>query len=134
MPELVPARVENEDVISVPTLLDLDGWLRSHDRSRPAVIHGSKHFSYGEFVDLVDAARGAIGGAGVVAVVMDRSIELVAAVHAVVGSGSVYLPIDPALPDERIRATLSDGGADLVLTDVANLPRIDGIRTVLPTE
>jgi len=134
VPELVPARVENEDVISVPTLLDLDGWLRSHDRSRPAVIHGSKHFSYGEFVDLVDAARGAIGGAGVVAVVMDRSIELVAAVHAVVGSGSVYLPIDPALPDERIRATLSDGGADLVLTDVANLPRIDGIRTVLPTE
>jgi amino acid adenylation domain-containing protein len=50
-----------------------------------------------------------------VAVVLPRSPELVLAALAVARSGGVYLPIDPAYPEERIAAVLADSGAAVVL-------------------
>ncbi len=86
-----------------------------------AVISGDVHVSYGE----LDARAGRLAhhlrdlGAGperVVAVVMERSVELVIALLGVLKSGAAYLPVDPGYPAERIGWMLADAGAVCVLT------------------
>jgi amino acid adenylation domain-containing protein/thioester reductase-like protein len=62
-----------------------------------------------------------------VAVVMEKGWEQIAAVLGVMQSGAAYLPIDPALPLERLHYLLNDGEVHLVLTqsylrDALNLP------------
>jgi amino acid adenylation domain-containing protein len=52
----------------------------------------------------------------VVAICMGRSIHAVIAVLAVWKSGAAYMPIDPGLPEERIRFLLSDAKPEIILT------------------
>ncbi|TQV77358.1 amino acid adenylation domain-containing protein [Aliikangiella marina] len=51
----------------------------------------------------------------VVAVMLDRSIDLVIAMYAVMKAGGVYLPIDPNLPNNRIDYILSDAKVEHIL-------------------
>jgi len=62
---------------------------------------------------------------------LPRSEEMFLAALAVAKAGGVYLPLDPAYPDERIAAALDDAGAPVVLTLGALAGRIGGARTVL---
>ncbi len=58
-------------------------------------------------------------GAGpeqVVALALPRTAEAIVALLAVLKAGAVYLPIDPALPADRIELLLRDAGAKLVVT------------------
>ncbi|HEX6751659.1 MAG TPA: amino acid adenylation domain-containing protein [Longimicrobium sp.] len=58
-------------------------------------------------------------GAGperVVAIMLERSADQVAAVLAAWKAGAAYLPIDPAYPAERRAYMLADSGAGIVLT------------------
>ncbi|WP_344919110.1 amino acid adenylation domain-containing protein [Streptosporangium oxazolinicum] len=52
----------------------------------------------------------------VVAVLADRSIDVVVALLAVWRAGGAYLPVDPELPGERVGTILSDSGAALLVT------------------
>ncbi|MGF1426682.1 amino acid adenylation domain-containing protein [Kitasatospora sp. LaBMicrA B282] len=61
-------------------------------------------------------ARGA-GPEQLVAICLPRSLESVVALLAVLKSGAAYLPLDPALPAERLAYTLGDAAARLVLAD-----------------
>ncbi|GAA3079022.1 hypothetical protein GCM10020000_75800 [Streptomyces olivoverticillatus] len=54
-----------------------------------------------------------------VAVHMDRSDDLVAALVGIVRAGAVYVPVDPANPPERVRYLLEDSGAKAVVADAA---------------
>ncbi|MYW44272.1 non-ribosomal peptide synthetase [Streptomyces sp. SID161] len=51
-----------------------------------------------------------------VAVHVERSLELVVSLLAVLKAGGAYLPVDPAAPAERTAFMLTDAGARLVLT------------------
>ncbi|MGG3280960.1 amino acid adenylation domain-containing protein [Paenibacillus solani] len=51
-----------------------------------------------------------------IAVVMDRSIEMMIAIFGVLKAGGAYVPVAPSLPKERIRYMLGNSGAKLVLT------------------
>jgi natural product biosynthesis luciferase-like monooxygenase protein len=78
--------------------------------------------TYRELGARAAAIAGALGRLGVVAgetvaVLLDRSPEMVAALLAVLGAGAAYLPLDPSYPDERIAAMLDDSGARWVLGD-----------------
>jgi amino acid adenylation domain-containing protein len=55
----------------------------------------------------------------VVAVVMERSAELMVALLAVLKTGAAYLPVDPGYPADRIAFMLADTRPVLVLTDAA---------------
>jgi amino acid adenylation domain-containing protein len=56
------------------------------------------------------------GPEGLVALAMDRSLDMVVAVVAVLKSGAAYLPVDPAYPAERIAFMLAEAGPCAVLT------------------
>ena len=51
-----------------------------------------------------------------VAVAMERSIEMVVGLLAVLKAGGAYVPIDPTYPTERIRYMLTDCAAPILLT------------------
>jgi amino acid adenylation domain-containing protein/non-ribosomal peptide synthase protein (TIGR01720 family) len=60
-------------------------------------------------------ARG-VGPDVLVAVCMDRSIELLVALFGVLKAGGAYVPVDPTYPKERIAFFLQDSRAPVLLT------------------
>jgi amino acid adenylation domain-containing protein len=56
-----------------------------------------------------------VGPESLVAVWLDRSAELVAAILGILETGAAYLPLDPANPVERLRYMLDDSRAAWVL-------------------
>ncbi|MEU1674722.1 amino acid adenylation domain-containing protein [Streptomyces roseifaciens] len=87
----------------------------------PALTCGTTTLSYGELNARANrlarllVARGA-GPERLVALVLGRSPDLVVAVLAVLKSGAGYLPLDPSLPQERMRQVLTDAAPVLVVT------------------
>ncbi|KWV13260.1 hypothetical protein ATB53_04560 [Xanthomonas translucens] len=69
-----------------------------------------------------------------VALYLERGIDLVVAILAVLKSGAAYVPLDPAYPAQRLAFMLDDAQPRLLLTHralAANLPNESGIATVL---
>lgn len=58
-----------------------------------------------------------------VAVSLERSLEMLVAILAVLKAGSAYLPIDPEYPAERIAFMLQDSSATILLTEQKFLNR-----------
>ncbi|RYY27805.1 MAG: amino acid adenylation domain-containing protein, partial [Sphingobacteriaceae bacterium] len=52
-----------------------------------------------------------------IGVALDRSIEMVMTILAVMKSGAAYIPLDPTYPHERIHYMLQDSGAKLLLVN-----------------
>ncbi|MDG4857632.1 amino acid adenylation domain-containing protein [Streptomyces sp. T-3] len=69
------------------------------------------------------AERGA-GPERLVAVAMERSVDLLVALLAVHKAGAAYLPVDPRHPKERTATTLADASPVLVLSDLATRQRV----------
>ena len=58
-----------------------------------------------------------------VAICVERSPEMVVGLLAVLKAGGGYVPLDPAYPDDRLRYTLADSRAALLLTQGAQRGR-----------
>ncbi|WP_371788569.1 amino acid adenylation domain-containing protein [Streptomyces griseoaurantiacus] len=71
------------------------------------------------------AGRG-VGPEAAVALLMERSAELLVAVLAVLKAGGAYVPVDPAYPAERTAFLLTDVRPALVLTSRAASARLPG--------
>ena len=87
----------------------------------PAVVFDGLALSYSELDQRAGglARRLVAGGVGrdvPVAICMERSLEMVMGVLAVLQSGGAYVPVDPAYPRDRIDYMLGDCGAPLILT------------------
>ncbi|GAA2425110.1 amino acid adenylation domain-containing protein [Streptomyces glaucus] len=67
-----------------------------------------------------------------VALYLERSVDMTAAILGVLKAGGAYLPVSTTDPADRVRAVLEDSGATLVLADpaYAEAPVLDG-RTVV---
>ncbi|MFF1651545.1 amino acid adenylation domain-containing protein, partial [Streptomyces sp. NPDC058240] len=114
-------RNEPEDR-SVPALfVDLAAWSPSTD----AVVSDTDTVSYGELDARANRLAHRLIAAGVrpedrVALLMERSPDLVAAVLAVLKAGGVYVPLDPRFPESRVRHILAETGAKVLLADPAS--------------
>jgi amino acid adenylation domain-containing protein len=78
------------------------------------------------------AARGA-GPGVVVAILAERSIDLVVGILGALVAGAAYLPLDSTYPRERIAYLLDDSGADLVLAQESLLALLEPGRATAPT-
>ena len=96
-----------------------------------AITYEDRSMSYGEFAIRVETLARALNAAGVgaesaVAVVMNRSPELVVAIYAIVSAGAAYVPIDPHQPMDRVRYLVDTANVSLALvTSPDDLTDID---------
>ncbi|CAD6592399.1 MAG: hypothetical protein ASARMPRED_006249 [Alectoria sarmentosa] len=74
-----------------------------------------------------------VGRGDVVGVALDRSINLIVAVLAVLKSGAAYVPIDPALPAERITHMMDDADPKLVIASDSTLAALSPWKDVCLT-
>lgn len=101
-----------------------------------AISHGDRRLSYRQLDADADAlarrlrAAGVRGGS-VVAVMLDRSIELMVVLTAILKAGGAYLYLDPAEPAEQRARILDDARARFAVTDTGTAPLADGIEHVL---
>jgi amino acid adenylation domain-containing protein len=51
-----------------------------------------------------------------IGICMDRSLEMIVAILGILKAGAVYVPLDPKLPQERLRYVVEDVESPLVLT------------------
>ncbi|HEV7398618.1 MAG TPA: amino acid adenylation domain-containing protein [Pyrinomonadaceae bacterium] len=77
-----------------------------------------------------------VGPEVLVAVFMERSVEMMVGLFAVLKAGGAYVPIDPAYPAERVALILEDTAAPVVLTEQSLLPALPSLsaRIVCPDE
>jgi amino acid adenylation domain-containing protein len=88
----------------------------------PAVLTASGSLSYGELYQQAAAAAGwlrarQVGRDELVGLVMRRGPEQIVGILAALMAGGAYLPVDAALPAERVRYMLRDGQVRCVLTN-----------------
>ncbi|GAA3097400.1 hypothetical protein GCM10010449_21020 [Streptomyces rectiviolaceus] len=100
-----------------------------------AVRCGETSLDYAELDERSDQLAHRLIEAGVrtetpVALLMERSAELVVAVLGILKAGGAYVPMRNTDPDERLRQTLTRAGVTLVVTDEANHGRAAGTGAV----
>jgi amino acid adenylation domain-containing protein len=100
-----------------------------------AVVCGDLRLSFGELdrranrLARVLVSRGA-GPESLVAVVLERSAELVVALLAVLKAGAAYLPVDPGYPAERVAFMLADAAPAIIVTTTATAAAVPATATV----
>ena len=96
------------------------------DRAPEAVAlsfpgEAAESLTYGELEGRANRLARHLRAAGVrpgdrVALALERSPEMVAALLAVLKAGAAYVPLDPASPADRLAFILADSGASLLVT------------------
>ncbi|WP_042368093.1 non-ribosomal peptide synthetase [Streptacidiphilus neutrinimicus] len=89
-----------------------------------AVAAGDEEISYRDLDARAEALAARLAARGVtveqpVAVLMDRSVELVVVQLALARLGGVFVPLDGRAPGDRLRRILAEARAALLLTDAA---------------
>ncbi|MFE1257521.1 amino acid adenylation domain-containing protein [Streptomyces fungicidicus] len=109
------------------------------DRDAVALVSDSGEVTYGELDARADELARALVASGVgpesvVAVLMERSADLVVALLAVLKAGGAYLPLDVRWPVARMRAVIEDAGATSVVVHDAtaghDLGRTTGLDVI----
>ena len=87
-----------------------------------ALVHNSHSISYAQLGKNIDHQihvlheKGLMPG-GVAGIILDRSIDLVVNILAVLKMGAAYLPLDPSYPSERISNILNNAKATLLICE-----------------
>jgi amino acid adenylation domain-containing protein len=102
-----------------------------------AVVHGMASLTYGDLMGRASRLASRLRSLGVgpeerVAVCLDRDLDLVVALLAVLTAGGAYVPLDPAYPTERLAFMVEDAGGRVLLTREPLRDRVPaGAATVL---
>ncbi|HEX8889429.1 MAG TPA: amino acid adenylation domain-containing protein, partial [Pyrinomonadaceae bacterium] len=96
---------------------------------RIALSSGSEQLSYSELDERANQLAHhlqslGLGPDSLVGVCLERSMELMVAILAVVKAGAAYLPLEPTAPTQRLAFILEDAEVKLVLTQEHLLERL----------
>ena len=105
----------------------------------PALMFADQQLSYAELNARANrlarelVAQGATADA-LVGIAVERSVEMVVGLLAILKAGAAYVPLDPEYPRERLAYMIEDSGIDLLLTQahlLAELPLGEGVRSLV---
>jgi amino acid adenylation domain-containing protein len=114
----------NDTAMEFPEAACLHELIEEQVRSTPAataVVYGERHITYAELDRQANQLAHLLVGQGVrvddvVAICMDRSLELVIALLAILKAGAGYLPLDTDMPRARLDRMVSNAQATTCLT------------------
>ncbi len=82
-----------------------------------AVMDRNRRLTRAELMQLADTiAAGLPENAGRIGIIMDHSVEMIAAIFAVLKKGAAYVPAEPSFPPERIRFMMQEARVEAVIT------------------
>lgn len=101
-----------------------------------ALVHGQKQLTYRQLEQRSDAVarRLRVAGAGqgiIVAICVERSLDMVVGLLGILKSGAAYLPLDPRLPPDRLKFMVQDAGAVVLLTQRHLAPSLPMLTPVV---
>ncbi|MGW7052794.1 amino acid adenylation domain-containing protein [Streptomyces sp. NPDC054887] len=134
-------RVWNESGVVVPevSVPELVGRWVVESPGAVAVECGGRRLTFAELDVRANRLAHRLAGLGVgpevsVAVLLDRSVDLVVALLAVWRAGGGFVPMDPVLPAGRVAGMVADARVSVAVTSSAYADRFDGVVTVLVDE
>ncbi|MCP5054899.1 MAG: amino acid adenylation domain-containing protein, partial [bacterium] len=65
-----------------------------------------------------------VGPDSIVAMILDRTLEMIVAIMGILKAGGAYLPIDPEYPQDRIDYMLKDSGAKALVADEEGVKKV----------
>ena len=109
------------------TIMDLFEEQVKKTPDRIAAVMENRELTYCELNQMANALAYQLRAGGIkpddfVAILAERSMEMLIAIYAVLKSGGAYVPIDPAYPKERIQFILEDSKPKAVLTYHTEIP------------
>ncbi len=86
-----------------------------------AVVCGLQQLTYRELLEQAEALAGELQAFGVkpnvvVGLCLERSVDMIVGILAILQAGGAYLPLDPTYPQERLAFMLQDAKALVVVT------------------
>ncbi len=151
LPLLTPAEQQHliYDLNATHVPYDLSACLHHHIEAQvertpdaPALIFEDQHLTYRELNDRANRLahclqQHGIGPESIVAICLERSLDLVVGLLAILKAGGAYLPLDLAYPPDRLRLMLQDARHPLLLThspETADLLQHQGPCVCLATD
>jgi len=99
--------------------------------NRPAIISGERTVSYAELhrwgLTVAAGLRDTVEPDQPVGLCAGRSPGTIAGMLGILEAGGAYLPLDPRLPDARLRYMIEDSGMRRILSDAAHADRVRAI-------
>ncbi len=104
------------------TLLDIYRGRLDRGRDDIALLDGNSALNAGQFHNNARRVAGDLQKRGfapgmICAIKAERSMQMIVGIYAVILAGGAYLPVDAAIPDERLSFILKDSGCNFLLVD-----------------
>ncbi|MCW3844945.1 AMP-binding protein, partial [Micromonospora yasonensis] len=108
-------------------LPDLVGGHAQRRPDAPAVVQGDLALSYGDLIGRASALAASLRAHGIapddlVGVCVDRRPDLVVALLGVQAAGAGYVPLDPALPSQRLRELSAEARLHFIVATPTAVP------------
>jgi amino acid adenylation domain-containing protein len=127
--ELAALNDTAQDLPRQQTVMELFESYAGREPEATAVVSGGRQVSYAALNARANQLAHYLGKRGVgpetrVAIYIDRSIEMVAALLGVLKAGAAYVALDPEYPGERVRGMLADAQVPLLITQESLMERV----------
>ncbi len=95
-----------------------------------AVVSGAQQVTYAELAERVNRLANYLrhngtGPESVVMVHLERSVDSIVALLGILAAGGTYLPVEPGVPDSRIRVFAEETGCTTVITQAKDAYRFE---------
>jgi non-ribosomal peptide synthetase-like protein len=104
--------------------------------THPAIECRGRVLNYGELDRLANRFAHYFRGRGVgpgrlIALHLEKSVELFAALLGALKAGCGYVPLDPKFPADRIQSILEDGQIPLIVTQTSLYKAVEGVHALI---